>query len=108
MELSQFTISAYSYKVPCAYQFDSNYAGLYIVQMGGGTVVLVTATAPTHGDPLTMVARFRRNMKKRGYFSACHGHIEKLGKHAGGKGNASKMHHHRIPFGKTILLISEK
>ncbi|XP_070015304.1 uncharacterized protein [Nicotiana sylvestris] len=47
-----------------------------------------------------MTTKFWRNMKKRGYFSACRGRIKKLRKHAGGRGNASNMHHHRIPFGK--------
>ncbi|KAJ6812715.1 putative 60S ribosomal protein L27a-3 [Iris pallida] len=47
-----------------------------------------------------MTTRFKKNRKKRGHVSAGHGRIGKHRLHAGGRGNAGGMHHHRILFDK--------
>ncbi|OIT22142.1 60s ribosomal protein l27a-3 [Nicotiana attenuata] len=88
------------YQVPYIYYYDSTNPGHYYVALSDGSVVLVTTVVagPTQKDE--QATRFRKNGKKRGYFSACRGRIEKPRKHPGCGGNAGRMHHHRIPFGK--------
>ncbi|XP_009628919.1 uncharacterized protein [Nicotiana tomentosiformis] len=88
------------YQVPYAYHFDGNYLGSYFVQLGNGSVVLVTAapTTPTYRDEQTVLTKFRKNRKKRRYLNVCSGRIEKHKKHPGSKRNAGKMHHLGILF----------
>lgn len=88
----------FPYHVPYTYHFDGNCPGSYLVQLGDGSVVLVTvvATACTYRDQQTVSTRFRKNKKKRGYLNACHICIRKHGKHHNGKENAGKIHHIKI------------
>ena len=47
-----------------------------------------------------MPSTLRKTQKLRGHVSHSHGHIGKLRKHPGGRGNAGGLHHHRINFDK--------
>ncbi|OIT38823.1 60s ribosomal protein l27a-3, partial [Nicotiana attenuata] len=92
--------NAYSYQNPYASHFDGNYPGFYLVRLGDGSVVVVTAdgAAPTYRDQQTVMSRFEKNRKTSAYVSACLGRIRKHMKHFGNGGKTRGMYHHRILF----------